>query len=98
MIFQTFFMYFGIFAFIGAIVLTILVNKELKKQLPTAEERKEMENFNILQSGKKYKKSELRSLTAKYRYQKQLDDYVAQVLSVDKIPSKEENPVFVEPK
>lgn len=66
-----FFQYFGFFAFIAMIVLTIMIKKELKKQLPTAEEKEELIKNGFINSDCKDKKI-LRSATTKLRYQKQL--------------------------
>lgn len=68
---SAFFQYFGLFAFIGCIVLFFLIRKELKKQLPTAEEKQEMIKKNII-TGKE-KKKVLREKTLIFRYQKKID-------------------------
>ncbi len=68
MFFSVFFEYFGFFSFIGCIILLILVQKELKKQLPTSDERAEMLQRGII-TGKE-KKKVLRQKTMTYRYDK----------------------------
>lgn len=69
-----FFQYFGFFTFIGMIILVILCNKELKKQLPTKEEKAELENLKLIKSGEKNKKV-LRTATAKLRQEKVFAEY-----------------------
>lgn len=69
-----FFQYFGVFTFIGMIILVILCNKELKKQLPTKEERVQLENMKLIKTGEKNKKV-LRNATAKLRQEKMFAEY-----------------------
>ena len=65
-----FFTYFGIFAFVGVIIITILLNKELKKQLPTEQEKKELVESGIISTDCKDKKL-LRSATTELRLMKE---------------------------
>ena len=66
MIFSVFFQWFGVFAFIGTIIITILCNKELKKQLPTEEEKKILVASETIQPNEKNKKV-LRAKTMELR-------------------------------
>ena len=66
-----FFQWFGFFAFIGAIVLFVMINKELKKQLPTEEEKQELIAQNLISANEKNKKV-LRDKTLTLRAQKRL--------------------------
>lgn len=80
MIFLTsFFQYFGFFAFIGCIVLIILVNKELKKQLPTEAEKKEMLAKGLITGSEK--KKVLREKTLKFRYDKKFKEELKKALT-----------------
>lgn len=69
-----FFQYFGFFALIGSIILVILVRKELKKQLPTEEERKQLIALKMINADEK-KKKVLRNATLKLRQEKVFADY-----------------------
>lgn len=73
-----FFTYFGIFAFIGVVVIFFLVNKELKKELPTEEEKQELIKAGAISSDCKDKKI-LRSATRELRLMKEF----AKKLGVD---------------
>ena len=77
--FSAFFQYFGLFAFIGCIILLFLVRKELRKQLPTAEEKQDMINKHII-TGKE-KKKVLREKTLQYRYQKKFNEELKKALA-----------------
>ena len=77
--FSLFFQYFGLFSFIGCIVLLILVNKEIKKQLPTIEEKQEMIKKGII-TGKE-KKLVLRQKTIQYRYNKKFQEELRKAIS-----------------
>lgn len=67
---MVFFTYFGIFAFVGVIIITILLNKELKKQLPTEQEKKELVEAGVISADCKDKKL-LRSATQELRLMKE---------------------------
>lgn len=69
-----FFQYFGFFSFIGAIILFILVKKELKRQLPTEDERKQLISLKMIKSDEK-KKKVLREATLKFRQEKVFAEY-----------------------
>ena len=69
-----FFQYFGFFAFVGLIILAILVNKELKKQLPTEDEKKQLVSLGLIKKDEKKKKI-LREATMKLRQEKVFADY-----------------------
>lgn len=75
MIFSVFFQWFGVFAFIGFIIISILVNKELKKQLPTPEEKKILITSGVIQPNEKNKKV-LREKTMQHRARLQLVEQV----------------------
>ena len=71
---SVFFQYFGVLAFILMIILIVLCNKELKKQLPTEEEKKQLIQFKLIKEGEKNKKV-LRLATARLRQEKMFADY-----------------------
>ena len=76
---NTFFQYFGFFAFIGCIVLVVLINKELKKQLPTEQEKQEMIKKGLIKGNEK--KRILRQQTLNYRYQKKFQEELKKALT-----------------
>lgn len=69
-----FFQYFGFFAFIGGLILVFLVRKDLKKQLPTEEEKKQLIDNKLIKDNEKSKKV-LRQATLKLRQEKIFADY-----------------------
>lgn len=69
-----FFQYFGFFAFIGSLIIVILVRKELKKQLPTEDEKKQLIDNKLIKENEKSKKI-LRQATLKLRQEKMFADY-----------------------
>lgn len=73
-----FFQYFGLFSFIGVIILVILCNKELKKRLPTKEEKEDMIKKGLI-TGKE-KKLALSEKTTAYRYEKRFNEELKKAL------------------
>lgn len=69
-----FFQYFGFFSFIGAMILFVLVSKELKKQLPSEEEKKQLISLKWISQDEK-KKKVLREKTMKLRQEKMFAEY-----------------------
>lgn len=67
-----FFQYFGLFSLIGIIILFILCNKELKKRLPTKEEKEEMIRKGLI-TGKE-RKLVLSEKTTAFRYEKKFNE------------------------
>lgn len=61
-----FFTYFGVFAFFGVGILFILVTRELKKELPTEEEKNELVKLGLIEPNCKDKKK-LRAYTQQLR-------------------------------
>lgn len=61
-----FFTYFGLFTFIGLIIISFLTSRELKKQLPTEAEKQMMVSIGLISSGEKNKKV-LRHQTSIFR-------------------------------
>ena len=75
MFISVFFQWFGVAAFIGMLVMTYLVNKELKKQLPTEAEKAEMlERKFISELNDKKQRQFVRSITADFRVLKKYEN------------------------
>lgn len=73
-----FFTYFGVFAFFGVGILFVLVTRELKKELPTPEERQELIKLHLIDENCKDKKI-LRAYTTQLRVFKQFLNKQSQV-------------------
>ena len=69
-----FFQYFGILSFILMIILIVMCNKELKKQLPSDDEKKQLIQYKLINENEKNKKV-LRQATARLRQEKMFADY-----------------------
>ena len=73
-----FFQYFGICSLFGVIFLLIMCNKELKKRLPTKEEKEDMLKKGLI-TGKE-KKLVLSEKTTAYRNEKKFKDELKKAL------------------
>lgn len=77
MIISVFFQWFGVAAFIGMLVMTVLVNKELKKQLPTEVEKAEMLERKFISEQElndKKQRQLVRTITADFRVLKKYEN------------------------
>lgn len=77
MFISVFFQWFGVAAFIGMLVMTYLVNKELKRQLPTEDEKAEMLSRKFIseeQLNDKKHRQLVRSITADFRVLKKYEN------------------------
>ena len=77
MFISVFFQWFGVAAFIGMLVMTYLVNKELKRQLPTEVEKAEMLDRKFIsevQLNDKKQRQLVRSITADFRVLKKYEN------------------------
>ena len=77
MFISVFFQWFGVAAFIGMLVMTYLVNKELKKQLPTEVEKAEMLERKFISESElndKKQRQLVRSITADFRVLKKYEN------------------------
>ena len=77
MFISVFFQWFGVAAFIGMLVMTYLVNKELKRQLPTEDEKSEMLARKFIseeQLNDKKQRQLVRSITADFRVLKKYEN------------------------
>ncbi len=71
-ILSVFFQWFGVASFFGVIAISAMARKELKKQLPTAEEKEELIKQGKISADCKNKKI-LRAATAELRLVKQFE-------------------------
>ena len=75
---SSFFQYFGFFAFIGCIILLILVQKELTQQLHTEDEKQDMIKKGLITGSEK--KAVIRQKTTAYRYDKKFKEELKKAL------------------
>ena len=77
MFISVFFQWFGVAAFIGMLVMTYLVNKELKKQLPTDVEKAEMLDRKFISEqvlNDKKQRQLVRTITSDFRVLKKYEN------------------------